>query len=138
MQQERLLHFYGFRDHLWGRACYALCCLVSLQWLALIFLLLIDFYQGCQVGGIDNLCFFGTHFIFGGYNLNAQVGPHCCSLPLSRPDRHALVVKQLLNQWRLQWQDGPPLELSTEKGQWAEKGNVCNAAGCSADSKMQL
>ena len=75
VQQERLLHFYGFRDHLWGRACYALCCLVSLQWLALIFLLLIDFYQGCQVGGIDNLCFFGTHFIFGGYNLNAQVGP---------------------------------------------------------------
>ena len=75
VQQERLLHFYGFRDHLWGRACYALCCLVSLQWLALIFLLLIDFYQGCQVGGIDNLCFFGTHFIFGGYDLNAQVGP---------------------------------------------------------------
>jgi hypothetical protein len=32
-----------------------------------------DFYNKCQVGGIDNLCFFGDHFIFGDYLNNGQV-----------------------------------------------------------------
>jgi hypothetical protein len=36
-------------------------------------LILVDTYNNCEVESIDNLCFFGNHFIFGTYELNGKV-----------------------------------------------------------------
>ncbi len=67
---EYCLKFRGYRSHWLGSACYALCCAVSLQFLALYITILVDFYMGCQVRSIDNLCFYGNHFLFGSYDAN--------------------------------------------------------------------
>jgi hypothetical protein len=64
------LQFRPLRAHPAGRLCYALCCAVSLQIIALYLLFLIDYYNGCQLSGIDNLCFYGNHFLFGSYMAN--------------------------------------------------------------------
>lgn len=67
---EDALQFRPLRAHWAGRACYALCCAVSLQIIALYLVFLVDFYQGCQLRSIDNLCFYGTHFLLGSYMAN--------------------------------------------------------------------
>lgn len=67
------LRFTGYKTTVFGEWCYLLCCLVSLHWMAIFVLILVDTYNGCQVGGIDNLCFFGNNFIFGTYELNGKV-----------------------------------------------------------------
>ena len=72
INSEELLQFLPLRTSLFGRACYALCCAVSAQFLALYVIFLVDFYNRCQVGSIDNLCFSGDHFLFGGYMQNGQ------------------------------------------------------------------
>ena len=64
------LRFRGYRAHWLGTLCYAACCGVSLQFLALYVTILVDYYAGCQVRSIDNLCFYGTHFLFGSYDAN--------------------------------------------------------------------
>lgn len=69
---EELLQFRPLRTSWFGRACYWLCCAVSAQFLALYVIFLVDFYNRCQVGSIDNLCFSGDHFLFGGYMQNGQ------------------------------------------------------------------
>eukprot|EP00884_Botryococcus_braunii_P008422 jgi/Botrbrau1/17581/Bobra.0166s0023.1 len=67
------LQLTPYRESVFGRFCYSLCILTSIQWVALYIVVLLDFYNKCQVGGIDNLCFFGDHFIFGNYLYNGQV-----------------------------------------------------------------
>ncbi|BBN18845.1 hypothetical protein MPTK1_8g05990 [Marchantia polymorpha subsp. ruderalis] len=67
------LRFTGYKTTVFGEWCYLLCCLVSLHWMAIFVLILVDTYNGCQVGGIDNLCFFGNNFIFGTYELNGKI-----------------------------------------------------------------
>ena len=67
---EDALQFRPLRAHWAGRACYALCCAVSLQIIALYLVFLVDYYQGCQLRSIDNLCFYGTHFLLGSYMAN--------------------------------------------------------------------
>lgn len=69
---EELLQFRPLRTSWFGRICYLLCCAVSAQFLALYVIFLVDFYNRCQVGSIDNLCFSGDHFLFGGYMQNGQ------------------------------------------------------------------
>ena len=69
---EELLQFRPLRTSWFGRACYWLCCAVSAQFLALYVIFLVDFYNRCQVGSIDNLCFSGDHFMFGSYMTNGQ------------------------------------------------------------------
>ena len=67
---DDMLLFRPLRTHWAGRLCYALCCLVSLQILALYIVFLVDYYAGCQLKSIDNLCFYGTHFLLGSYMTN--------------------------------------------------------------------
>ena len=67
---EYCLKFRGYQAHWLGRLCYALCCAISLQFLALYITILVDFYMDCQVRSIDNLCFYGNHFLFGSYDAN--------------------------------------------------------------------
>lgn len=64
------LQFRPLRAHPFGRLCYGLCCLVSVQIIALYIVFLVDYYNGCQLRGIDNLCFYGNHFLFGSYMAN--------------------------------------------------------------------
>ena len=67
---DDMLLFRPLRTHWAGRLCYALCCLVSLQIIALYIVFLVDYYAGCQLKSIDNLCFYGTHFLLGSYMTN--------------------------------------------------------------------
>jgi E1-E2 ATPase len=67
---DDMLLFRPMRTHPVGVFCYGLCCLVSLQILALYLVFLIDYYAGCQLKSIDNLCFYGTHFLLGSYMQN--------------------------------------------------------------------
>lgn len=72
INSDELLQFRPLRTSWFGRACYWLCCAVSAQFLALYVIFLVDFYNRCQVGSIDNLCFSGDHFLFGSYMTNGQ------------------------------------------------------------------
>ena len=72
INSDELLQFRPLRNSPFGRFCYGLCCAVSAQFLALYVIFLVDFYNRCQVGSIDNLCFSGDHFLFGGYMQNGQ------------------------------------------------------------------
>ena len=67
------LQVTGYLHTAFGEFCYTLCCLVCVHWIALFVLILFDTYNQCQVGGIDNLCFYGNHVIFGTYDFNAMV-----------------------------------------------------------------
>ncbi|KAI5068182.1 hypothetical protein GOP47_0017102 [Adiantum capillus-veneris] len=70
---NRDLHITGYENTAFGEFCYILCCVVSLHWLALFILIFFDAYNQCEVGGIDNLCFYGNHVIFGSYEFNAKI-----------------------------------------------------------------
>ncbi|MCO5602078.1 hypothetical protein L7F22_056205 [Adiantum nelumboides] len=70
---NRDLQIKGYENTAFGEFCYVLCCIVSLHWLALFILIFFDAYNQCEVGGIDNLCFYGNHVIFGSYNFNAKI-----------------------------------------------------------------
>jgi hypothetical protein len=72
LEGESEIQFTGYTRSYFGEFCYLLCCLVSLHWIALYILILVDTYNNCEVGSIDNLCFFGNHFIFGTYELNGK------------------------------------------------------------------
>lgn len=63
----------GYKETLYGRFCYLLCLLMSLQWVALLVVLLYDYYAGCQVGGIDNWCFYGNVLNFEACNVTILI-----------------------------------------------------------------
>lgn len=67
------IRFTGYKRTLFGEYCWSLACLTSVHWIALWLVLLADTYSGCQVKGIDSLCFYGNYFIFGTYEFNATV-----------------------------------------------------------------
>lgn len=73
LKGDRELLITGYTWSCFGEFCYFLCCLVSLHWVALYILILVDTYNNCEVGGIDNLCFFGNNVIFGTYEFNGKV-----------------------------------------------------------------
>ncbi|EFJ32188.1 hypothetical protein SELMODRAFT_439526 [Selaginella moellendorffii] len=72
-EEAKELLVTGYTWSYFGEFCYCVCCLTSLHWLALYVVILFDTYNKCDIGGIDNLCFFGNYFIFGTYELNAKV-----------------------------------------------------------------
>nr|PNR41660.1 hypothetical protein PHYPA_019065 [Physcomitrium patens] len=73
LDEARVLLITGYTWTYFGQFCYSLCCLISLHWVALYVLILIDTYNKCEIGGIDNLCFFGNNVIFGTYELNGKI-----------------------------------------------------------------
>lgn len=73
LEGDRELLITGYTWTYFGEFCYFLCCLISFQWIALYILILVDTYNKCEVGGIDNLCFFGNNVIFGTYEFNGKV-----------------------------------------------------------------
>ncbi|KAI5068179.1 hypothetical protein GOP47_0016524 [Adiantum capillus-veneris] len=73
VDSDRELQITGYLHTAFGEFCYIMCCVVSLHWIALFILTLFDTYNQCEVGGIDNLCFYGNYVIFGSYGFNAMI-----------------------------------------------------------------
>ncbi|XP_024527352.1 probable cation-transporting ATPase 13A4 [Selaginella moellendorffii] len=73
VEEEKELRITGYTWSYFGEFCYFLCCLTSLHWILLHSLLLFDAYNKCQVGGVDNLCFYGNYSVFGSYDFNGKI-----------------------------------------------------------------
>ena len=56
----------GYRTAPAGEAAGKAMLLGCVLWLVLGFVVLLDYYNGCQFTGVDNSCFYGDYFIFGG------------------------------------------------------------------------
>jgi hypothetical protein len=67
------LQFEGFRTSLLGRGGYLAVWLISFGLLFLYFVLIVDYYNGCQLRGPDAACFYGSYSIFGSYDLNSYI-----------------------------------------------------------------
>ncbi|XP_073391136.1 uncharacterized protein [Physcomitrium patens] len=67
------VQFDGYRKVIGGEICWCLLILGPLQWICLYIVVLLDAYYSCQLTGINNLCFYGTYFIFGSYDRNGSV-----------------------------------------------------------------
>lgn len=76
------VQFDGYRKVIGGEICWCLLILGPLQWICLYIVVLLDAYYSCQLTGINNLCFYGTYFIFGSYDRNGSVryGLSCMNL----------------------------------------------------------
>ena len=76
------LQFEGFRSSLLGIAGYLAVWLISFGLVFLYFVLLVDYYSGCQLRGPDAACFYGSYSIFGNYDPNSYIflGLWCTSL----------------------------------------------------------
>ena len=76
------LQFEGFQSSLLGTCGYLAVWLISLALVFLYFVLIVDYYSGCQLRGPDAACFFGTYSIFGSYDSNSYIflGLWCTSL----------------------------------------------------------
>lgn len=61
--EMREVQFTGYRSSVFGEIGYALACFMSLLWIALFLLILVDTYNACEVQGVDDLCFYGNNFI---------------------------------------------------------------------------
>lgn len=70
---EPIVRFTGYRTVIFGEICCWLLILTSILWIIIYLLVLLDAYESCQLTSMDNLCFFGTYFIFGSYELNGRV-----------------------------------------------------------------
>lgn len=63
----------GYKDHVFGTITYVSLWAFSLSWLLLWLIIYIDYYNLCQWGGVDNLCFYGNKVIFGSYDVDSTV-----------------------------------------------------------------
>lgn len=73
LKGDREFFIIGYIWLCFGEFCYFLCCLVLFYWVVFYILILVDIYNNCEVGGIDNFCFFGNNVIFGIYEFNGKV-----------------------------------------------------------------
>ena len=61
-----------FKVNTFGTLCYYLMNLISMSWIFIFLVIIVDVYLDCQFEGIDNLCNYGTWPIFGDYDTNAE------------------------------------------------------------------
>lgn len=61
-----------YHTDLFGTACYCIVNIISVSWVLIYLVIIIDFYYDCEVGGIDALCYYGSYPIFGDYDTNAE------------------------------------------------------------------
>ena len=55
-----------------GTICYSLVNLISLSWLLIFLVIIVDVYLHCQFRGVDCLCNYGSWPIFGNYDTSAN------------------------------------------------------------------
>ena len=61
-----------YQADVFGTACYCMVNVISVSWLLLFLILIIDFYFDCELEGIDSLCYYGSYPVFGNYDTNAE------------------------------------------------------------------
>lgn len=66
------LTMLGYKENIFGQICSLLIILVSLGWLIIFLVIIIDQYNNCEFKSIDDACFFGDYFIFGDYDTNSK------------------------------------------------------------------
>ena len=71
--RTRRMRAVGYRTSPMGSAAAKAMGLGCVLWLLVVLGVLIDYYDGCQLTGIDNLCFFGDYFLFGGWIINSEL-----------------------------------------------------------------
>lgn len=79
---EGSIQFEGYKRSLLGSVGHLAVHLISLGLVFLYFVLIVDYYGGCQLRGPDAACFYGSYTIFGSYDTNSYVflGLWCSSL----------------------------------------------------------
>ena len=60
------------RKNCFGRLCMILWRLISVGFMCFFAVLIADYYYDCELSGVDALCFFGSHPIFGDYATNSS------------------------------------------------------------------
>lgn len=70
---ETQMRALGYRTAPVGTAASKAMALGCALWLGVAFIVLLDYYDGCQFTGVDNLCFYGDYLIFGGWTTNSEL-----------------------------------------------------------------
>uniref|UniRef100_A0A0G4G7V3 P-type ATPase A domain-containing protein n=1 Tax=Chromera velia CCMP2878 TaxID=1169474 RepID=A0A0G4G7V3_9ALVE len=67
----------------WGSISQVLISSVSVLFMVLYFFVCLDQYLGCQIRGVDSLCYYGYYAFTGGFDRNAlfMFGLWCCCMP---------------------------------------------------------
>lgn len=60
----------GYKSAWLGDICVFGMRFVSFFVMLMFLAVIVDFYHGCEVEGLDNLCFFGNYFLFGNADSN--------------------------------------------------------------------
>lgn len=60
------------RRHWFGDLCLWLWSGLSAGFLCMFLVLIVDYYYDCQLGGVDAMCFYGSHPVFGDYDTNSE------------------------------------------------------------------
>ena len=55
-----------------GTVCHILWTVISVSWVLMYLVIIVDYYIDCQIKGIDNLCYYGTYPIFGDYRTSSE------------------------------------------------------------------
>lgn len=55
-----------------GSVCYFLINMISVSWVILFLVVIVDFYYDCELEGIDALCYYGSYPVFGDYDTNSE------------------------------------------------------------------
>jgi magnesium-transporting ATPase (P-type) len=62
----------GYETNTLGQACLYSIAGISLLWFAIVITIIYGYYDGCEVTGIDNFCFYGEYKVFGSYKENSE------------------------------------------------------------------
>jgi predicted P-type ATPase len=61
-----------FKSDTFGSICYSLVNLISISWLLIFLVIIVDVYLDCQFRGVDCLCNYGSWPILGDYDTSAN------------------------------------------------------------------
>mmetsp|Transcript_8522 Transcript_8522/g.24452 ORF Transcript_8522/g.24452 Transcript_8522/m.24452 type:complete len:1333 (-) Transcript_8522:290-4288(-) len=73
MPDETLVRRSFYRNHLFGSLAFSFYIAFLVHLYLIFVVLLIDNYWGCQFRHIDNMCFIGSHPVFGSYAINSYI-----------------------------------------------------------------
>jgi hypothetical protein len=62
----------GYATTSLGTFCFYSLAGISLLWLGIVILIIYGYYDGCELTGIDNFCFYGEYQVFGAYKQNSE------------------------------------------------------------------
>uniref|UniRef100_A0A0G4HJG7 P-type ATPase A domain-containing protein n=1 Tax=Chromera velia CCMP2878 TaxID=1169474 RepID=A0A0G4HJG7_9ALVE len=98
MGETELEHY---EDCLFGKAVNWLWMGVFVMWAVLFLILIYGYYDGCQVSGADNLCFYGSYSMFGSFEQNAELFFATWVLASAHMSTWFFLRKSLVNFFRM-------------------------------------